>query len=66
MNLKLTRAVQLAHGTLLLRVYDQRSYLTIIPDAMGEPVFKREYAYWQADHAEQDFETIRRSVGVSA
>lgn len=60
MTLKMNKIVKLAHGTLVLRVYDQRSYLTIIPEEAGEPVFKREYAYYEADRAEQDFETIRK------
>lgn len=60
MRLKTSKIVKLAHGTLVLRIYDQRSYLSIIPEEVGEAVFKREYAYWEADRAERDFETIRR------
>jgi hypothetical protein len=60
MTLKTSKVVKLARGTLVLRVYDQHSYLSIIPEEAGEPVFKREYAYWEADRAERDFETIRR------
>lgn len=60
MNLKKALRVKLPHGTLQLRVYDLRSTLTVLPDVMGEPIFKREYQYWEAARAEQDYETLRR------
>lgn len=66
MNLIETKLVKLPHGTLQLRVYTQRSYLSIIPEGVGQPVFKREYDYWEAERARVDFETIRRSAGVAA
>lgn len=60
MNLKMVKQATLAHGTLQLRVYDLHSYLTIIPEEPGEPIYKRSYTYDEEVKAQQDYEAIRK------
>lgn len=58
------RRTRLPHGWLLLRIYEQRSFLTVLPDDRGEIGYKREYDYASADWAERDYEQLARVCGV--
>lgn len=58
------RRIRLPHGWLVLRIYAQRSFLRVLPDAAGEIGFKRDYDWAERDLAERDFEQLARVCGV--
>lgn len=61
----LERQRRLPHGWLVLRIYAQRSFLRVLPDAVGEIGFKRDYDWAERDLAERDFEQLARACGAS-
>lgn len=58
------RQRRLPHGWLVLRIYAQRSFLRVLPDAAGEIGFQRDYDYASRDLAERDFEQLALVCGV--